>query len=88
LRDILCDTSPLQYLHQLGCLDLLPKLAGTVLVPPAVVRELAEGKAAGHDVPVPDALEWTTICRPLAASAERLVGELGAGEKEVLMLAL
>lgn len=88
MREILCDTSPLQYLHQLGCLELLPRIAENVVVPPAVVRELAEGKAAGYNVPAPDGLAWITVCRPLAAPVERLVGDLGAGETEVLMLAL
>jgi uncharacterized protein len=88
LRELVCDTSPLQYLHQLGRLDLLPKLANKVIVPPAVVRELAVGKAAGHDVPVPDVLDWIEISHPVAESAQRLIGDLGPGETEVLMLAL
>ena len=87
MREILCDTSPLQYLHQLGCLELLPRIAENVVVPPAVVRDLAEGKAAGYNVSAPDGLAWITVCRPLAR-LERLVGDLGAGETEVLMLAL
>jgi len=37
------NTSPLQYLHQCGLIDLLPKLYPEVLVPPAVVQELANG---------------------------------------------
>jgi uncharacterized protein len=88
LRELICDTSPLQYLHQLGHLDWLPKLADSVRVPPAVVRELAAGRKAGHDVPVPEALGWIGVCEPAAVSAERLVGDLGQGETEVLMLAI
>jgi uncharacterized protein len=88
LRELVCDTSPLQYFHQLGRLDLLPRLAGKVVVPPAVVEELAVGRAVGYDVPVPTAFEWIEIIRPAAISAERLVGDLGPGETEVLMLAM
>jgi uncharacterized protein len=88
LRELVCDTSPLQYLHQLGRLDLLPRLAAKVIIPPAVVEELAIGKAAGYDVPVPAALDWIEIIRPAAISAERLIGDLGPGETEVLMLAI
>ncbi len=73
---------------QLGRLDLLPKLAAKIVVPPAVVEELAIGKAAGYDVPVPSALDWIEIIRPAAISAERLIGDLGPGETEVLMLAM
>ena len=88
MRELVCDTSPLQYLHQLGCLYLLPKLAENVVVPPAVVKELAAGKAAGHDLPMPGDLGWIRTIAPAAVSAERLVGNLGAGETEVLMLTM
>jgi len=44
LPEVICNTSPLQYLHQLGLLHVLPALAGQVVVPPAVVDELAEGE--------------------------------------------
>jgi len=43
LPDVICNTSPLQYLHQIGMLHLLPSLVGTVIVPEAVVEELAIG---------------------------------------------
>ena len=39
---VVSDTSPLQYLHQSRTLDLLPQLFGRVIVPPAVIGELAE----------------------------------------------
>ena len=41
---VICDTSPLQYLHQTELLRLLPALFGVVVMPPAVVSELNEGK--------------------------------------------
>ena len=88
MRELVCDTSPLQYLHQLRLLDLLPKLASSVAVPPAVVKELAAGESAGHDVPSPRDLDWIKICSPATDSAERLLGDLGPGETEVLLLAL
>ena len=37
----IANTSPLQYLHQCGLSDLFAKLYREVLVPPAVVQELA-----------------------------------------------
>ncbi len=88
MPELVCDTSPFQYLHQLGQLDLLPKLAGRVIVPPAVIKELDVGRSAGHDVPSPGAFAWVEVRRPSAASAERLIGDLGPGETEVLMLAM
>jgi len=88
LPEVICNTSPLQYLHQLGQLALLPALAGSVTIPPAVREELAEGRRRGVDLPVPENLDWVTVRAPAAISAERLIRDLGRGETEVLMLAL
>jgi len=88
LPNIICNTSPLQYLHQLGCLDLLPALVGEVLTSQAVAEELAAGTARGIDVPIPQSLEWLTIRRPASAVVLPLVTGLGPGETEVLALAL
>ena len=45
MSEFICNTSPLQYLHQLGLLDILRKLTGNVTVPPAVVGELQAGRS-------------------------------------------
>jgi uncharacterized protein len=37
---VVADTSPLNYLIQIHCQDLLPALYERVLVPPAVITEL------------------------------------------------
>ena len=47
MREVVSNTSPLLYLHQLGSIDLLPALYPHVLVPASVVEELAAGRAAG-----------------------------------------
>jgi predicted nucleic acid-binding protein len=88
LPDVLCNTSPLQYLHQLALLHLLPALAETVMIPPAVVAELAAGRELGVDVPDPAMLPWITVREPIAAPALPLVNDLGPGETQVLMLGL
>ena len=88
MPEIICNTSPLQYLHQLERLHVLPALAGSVLVPPAVAEELSIGRAHGIDLPDPATLEWVRIRRPASASVLRLVTDLGRGEAEVLALAL
>lgn len=88
MPNIICNTSPLQYLHQLGCLHLLPALVGQVIVPQAVAEELAAGTARGIDVPIPQSLEWLTIRRPASAAVLPLVTDLGPGETQVLALAL
>ncbi|MGZ8219184.1 hypothetical protein [Methylomagnum sp.] len=61
MSEIICNTSPLQYLHQLGQLSLLERLVGKMIVPTAVVLELAEGKRRGVDVPDPAALPWVSL---------------------------
>jgi uncharacterized protein len=88
LLEAICDTSPLQYLHQLGLLHLLPALVGRVVVPPAVATELSVGRSLGIELPDVSQLEWMTIRHPTSRSALPLVRELGAGETEALRLAL
>jgi uncharacterized protein len=88
LPEVVCNTSPIQYLHQLGLIHLLPALVGRVIVPPAVVDELLEGRALGVNLPDLTALDWVEIRRPVSVAAEPLITDLGSGETEVLMLAL
>ena len=64
MPEVICDTSPLQYLHQIRQLDILERLAGRVIVPPAVVDELAAGRTAGFDVPSVSEFGWVTVRRP------------------------
>jgi uncharacterized protein len=47
LADVIVNTSPLQYLHQAGRIDLFPKLFGRIVVPEAIVAELAAGQLLG-----------------------------------------
>jgi predicted nucleic acid-binding protein len=88
LPDVVCDTSPIQYLHQLGLLHILPTLAERVIVPPAVVTELATGRALGIDLPDLTTLDWVLVRRPTSEPALPLINDLGPGETQVLMLAL
>jgi predicted nucleic acid-binding protein len=88
LPDVICDTSPFQYLFQLGYLHILPSLAERVIVPPAVIDELAAGRAVGVSLPEPAALDWVIVRQPTSLSALPLINDLGAGEIEVLMLGL
>jgi predicted nucleic acid-binding protein len=88
LPEVVCNTSPLQYLHQLGQLELLSSLAKRVIVPDAVVGELAAGTAQGLDLPDPNQLEWCIIRTPRNTSVLPLMNELGAGEIAMLALAL
>lgn len=88
MPDVICNTSPLQYLHQIGQLRLLPALAQLVVVPKAVADEVAAGRALGIDLPDLPALDWIEIRRAASSPAMPVVADLGAGETEVLALAL
>lgn len=88
MAEVICNTSPIQYLHQLQLLHILPALAGHVIVPPAVVDELMEGRALGINLPDLAVLNWVEIRRPVSESAVPLITDLGPGESEVLMLGI
>jgi uncharacterized protein len=88
LPDVICNTSPFQYLHQIGHLELLPKLASRIIVPTAVADELAEGRRRGLDLPIPEELAWVDLRAPASEKVVRLVADLGPGETGVLLLAL
>ncbi len=88
MREVFCNTSPLQYLHQLELLPILEKLAGRIVVPPAVVSELAAGIARGVNLPNVGALGWVEVRIPRNVRATGLVTDLGNGETQVLTLAL
>src|SRR5437588_4991193 len=87
LPEVISNTSALQYLHQLGLLDILPQLVGHVTVPQAVVDELEAGRALGHDLPDVTSLGWISVCVP-ASSQHVMSPDLGRGEADVLRLAL
>lgn len=88
LPEIICNTSLLQYLHQLGRLDVLQRLTGTLIVPITVAAELAEGRQRGVEVSDPDALPWIMLREPRSQAVLPLMIDLGPGETAVLALAL
>jgi len=88
LPEVVCNTSPLQYLHQIGQLRILPALAGSIIVPISVQAELDAGIAKGLDLPKIENLNWIQIRAPISVKAASLITDLGPGESQVLMLAL
>lgn len=88
LSSLICNTSPIQYLHQLGLLDLLAELTSQITVPPAVVNELEVGLQHNVDLPIITELAWVSIQTPVSSAAAPLIPDLGRGETEVLMLGL
>jgi predicted nucleic acid-binding protein len=87
MREVIVDTSVVQYLHQLGLLDLLRTSYGTVLVPEAVAVEIETGRARGIDLPDVRSLEWIRVSIVPGDLFSAVTVELGAGEREVIALA-
>jgi uncharacterized protein len=88
MREVISNTSPLQYLYQLDLLDLLPAIYGEVLVPIGVVGEIEAGSQRGVALPHLKSLPWLHPCEVGTPALLVLVPDLGRGEREVLALAL
>lgn len=85
MPEVVCNTSAIQYLHQLGLLHLLRDLYGAVTVPEPVALELAAGRAQGVNLPDLAALPWLKLV-PVTPPAVP-PSDLGPGELAVLALA-
>ena len=86
--DLIVDTSPVQYLHQLELLHILPNLANQVFVPSAVIEAIKIGHSLGVNLPKLEELNWVNVRQPASVQALPLITNLGPGETEVLMLGL
>ena len=92
---VISNTSPLQYLYQLGQLTLLRHFYQQVTVPPAVVQELAAGAARGVALPVLAEVAWLGARAPSASQVAgreypggRRTRSPGAGAGDAQRLAL
>jgi hypothetical protein len=88
LEVVISNTSPLQYLYQLGQLTLLHQFYQQVTVPSAVMQKLAAGAARGVALPVLAEITWLQVRAPSTSQVWRVASTLGAGEREALALAL
>ena len=88
MPEVVSNTSPLLYLHQLGLLELLQRLYTRVRIPPAVAHELGEGASLGHDVPAVRDLSWIEVSEVREERVLPLATNLGAGEREAIALAI
>jgi len=75
--EIASDTSRLQYMHQAECLDLLPSLYGTILVPGGVAEEIAFGRSLGHSLPDLESLGWVQLVTAPQPRVLLLAADLG-----------
>jgi predicted nucleic acid-binding protein len=85
---VVADTSPFNYLIQLGRAGILSTIYGRVIIPPAVHAELQH-----RDTPsvvrlwVANLPEWVEV-RSVPSLDESLPEQLGAGEREAISLAV
>ena len=87
MPEVISNTSPLFYLHQIGQLNLLQKLYSSIKTPNAVYQELQAGKAQGISIPNIQDLEWINIAAPKTEYVPNVI-DLGAGEAEVIALGI
>ena len=88
MAEFVCNTSPIQYLHQLGQLSVLRTLATAVFIPPTVVIEVGRGRALGIDLPDLAAVPWITVRTPQTPIQRDWPTNIGLGERDVLRLSL
>ena len=86
---VVADTSPINYLVSINEIAVLPKLYGTVIIPPAVRDELSRDHApeiVRRWIASPPA--WLEVRRPtMEPDAELIAAELDAGEFDAILLA-
>jgi predicted nucleic acid-binding protein len=85
---VIADTSPLNYLIQLGLVEYLPDLYDEIVIPQSVLQELSN---LGSPLVVRDwaysSPDWV-IVRSVGALDPTLPPRLGAGEREAISLAI
>ena len=87
-RTVVCNTSPLLYLYQVGQLGLLQRLYGQVITPQAVQDELHAGALIGCPIPDLAQLSWVKIQLLSDRALLPAVVDLGLGEAEAIALAI
>jgi predicted nucleic acid-binding protein len=86
MPEVVCNTTPLQYLHQAGVLRILPALYGKILIPNAVADEISAGLKSGVNLPDPTMLDWIDV-RMVPLSTWPVPRDIHRGEAEVIALA-
>ena len=86
---VVADTSPINYLVSIDEIAVLPKLYGTVIIPPAVRDELSRDRApeiVRRWIASPPV--WLEVRKPtMEPDAELIAAELDAGEFDAILLA-
>lgn len=86
MAEAVCNTSPIQYLHQVGLLEILPTLYCRVVLPRAVMDELDLGRLRGVDLPETTGLSWMDVIDVDSKMVRQSRG-IHRGEAEAIALA-
>ncbi len=84
---VVADTSPLNYLIQMGCQEILTALYGRVLAPRAVIRELMHPQAPAEVHVWPGSNPGWLEIWDLSAPPDAAMRGLDVGEAEAIQLA-
>lgn len=84
---VVSDTSPIRALDHLGLLQLLPALFTRILLPPAVIAELAREKGVLRPIKVADFPYFETAIPVELVELELLLDALDPGEAEAILVA-
>jgi predicted nucleic acid-binding protein len=84
---VVADTTPINYLILIGEIDVLPKLYGHVIIPPAVHEELTNFRTPASVLTwMLQPPDWLKVLAPAPVSDPALA-KLDAGEREAITLA-
>jgi len=86
MHEVICNTSPIQYLYQSGHLSLLKDIYQKIVIPEAVLKEIEDGRRLNFSLPDLQTISWIEIRAIKAHRMLSLITSLGQGEREVLSL--
>lgn len=85
---VVADTSPLNYLIQIDCDNLLPQIYGRIVLPTAVIAELGDLRAPARvRAWLARRPDWIEVASA-GSMAEAELTYLGKGEKEAIQIAM
>lgn len=89
MRVIVADTAPLNYLVMIEAVGILPRLFASLLIPPAVKKELSRGHApVAVSTWIASPPAWLKVVNLKTSVAPALSSYLDVGEAEAITLAL
>jgi predicted nucleic acid-binding protein len=83
---VVCDTTPINYLVQIGLIDLVPRLFGNACIPEAVLSELLHPSAPRNVREFASALPEWMVVKTAVEIKEPAILALDKGEREAIAL--